>query len=87
MFIVEGIMKCYSINERQTILKLQAGDFFGEKALLGVTKRIYPIVAETFCSVFSLSKANFDAILDKFPQIAVVVKDMRKLFQDIINII
>jgi CRP-like cAMP-binding protein len=72
-FIESGIMNCYSMNERQIILRIRGGDFMGEKALINLTKRIYPIAAETFCQVLSLSKRSFDTILAKFPQIESLV--------------
>ena len=77
-FLEKGIINCFSLNERQTILRLRTGDFIGEKALLYLTKRIYPMAAESFCHVLSLSKRSFDSILSKFPQIDSMIREKCK---------
>jgi cAMP-binding proteins - catabolite gene activator and regulatory subunit of cAMP-dependent protein kinases len=65
-FITEGLLHCYSQNQRQIILKLEKDDFFGERALLGLTRRPYPIVAATFTNLVRLSRKNFEDILKKY---------------------
>jgi CRP-like cAMP-binding protein len=86
-FIVSGEISCYSTNERQLLLKLTEGDWFGEKSLTSLTQRSHPIIADTFCTVFFISKSNFDRILSEFPQIHTIIQKRRTLPSFILTIL
>ncbi len=81
IFITEGDVHCYSPNLRHIILKLEKNDFYGERALLGITKRPYPIAAVTFTTVLKLSKQNFDRVLQKYPLLKMEIIEQSKKCQ------
>jgi len=68
-FVTEGVIQCLSKNQRNVILTLESGDFFGERSLISLTRREYPMVAKSFSTLSILTKANFDSILAKYPDL------------------
>ena len=68
------------------VAQLGAGSPFGETALLQGEKRMASIRALTFCDVYKLSKADFDALRVRYPdfdaQVKKVVEDRSKDTQE-----
>jgi len=63
---------------------LREGDFFGEIALLKNTPRTVSVHATQPCICLSLSRDNFDRILDRFPEIKNRVIDVaRSRYEDL----
>jgi len=77
-FILEGEIICYHQNGRDVFFTLQEGHYFGERSLLHLTKRLYPMVARDFCLTLNLSKEKFDEVLSHFPEIEL---NIRKEFE------
>ncbi|KAK3269445.1 hypothetical protein CYMTET_22114 [Cymbomonas tetramitiformis] len=54
----------------ETVDTLTAGQYFGEVAVLTGQRRTASIVAETYCELYSLSKADIERVLQDWPEIA-----------------
>jgi CRP-like cAMP-binding protein len=54
----------------RTINRLEAGDFFGEFALLDGGPRTASVVAETPVTAYRLSRGDFRRLLAKEPQVS-----------------
>lgn len=66
-FIMEGLVNMHSPNEKEILLVLQAGDFFGEFGIYTTTVRVCPFIASSFCIIYVLNKDKLRAILKTFP--------------------
>lgn len=62
-------------SEREMINFLREGDFFGEKALLEEAPRYADVVCLTDCHLFSLSKEDFEQLVEHSPRIRKVIED------------
>ena len=62
-FLLKGKMSVVYSAGKKTEIELIEGDYFGEQALLGLTRRIYPVIATTFCETLLLYKEDLDTIL------------------------
>lgn len=78
-FLIEGSVNIISPDNKRILKTLEKGDYFGELALLNETKRICSIIANTFCFVYVLQKADFDRILISFPEIREVINKQSQL--------
>ena len=69
--IISGRVKVVTSHKKHNVelAILEAGDFFGEVALLTKKKRTASIVAEETCSLLEMSRANFDVLSDSYPQL------------------
>jgi voltage-gated potassium channel len=56
-------------SDEKIVSILKAGDFFGEIALFRNVPRTASVKATTYCDLYSLSKARFDYVLNKYPGI------------------
>jgi CRP-like cAMP-binding protein len=68
-FVIAGELEVLSGDEEKIISILKEGDFFGEIALFKNVTRTASVKAVTYCDLYSLSKARFDYVLEKFPKI------------------
>ena len=66
-FIRTGVVEVLSDNG-EVATTLSDGAHFGEICLLTDDRRVASIKAVTICDLFSLSKANFQSLLDEFPE-------------------
>ena len=66
-FIRTGVVEV--LNDKDEVATtLSDGSHFGEICLLTDDRRVASIRATTMCDVFSLSKVNFQKLLDEFPE-------------------
>ena len=66
-FIRTGVVEVLSDNG-EVATTLSDGAHFGEICLLTDDRRVASIRTVTICDLFSLSKANFQSLLDEFPE-------------------
>ena len=66
-FIRTGIVEVLN-NEDKVTTRLSDGSHFGEICLLTNDRRVASVRAVTICDLFSLSKSNFQKLLDEFPE-------------------
>lgn len=66
-FIRSGIVEVLNDND-EVATTLTDGSHFGEICLLTDDRRVASIRATTICDLFSLSKVNFQKLLDEFPE-------------------
>ena len=65
-FISSGKVEVHVGGKR---LKLAAGDFFGEMALLTGGRRTADVVAVDYCQFLTLDIEDFRAFMDKYPDL------------------
>ena len=66
-FIRTGVVEVLSDND-EVATTLSDGSHFGEICLLTDDRRVASVRAVTICDVFSLSKVNFQSLLEEFPE-------------------
>jgi CRP-like cAMP-binding protein len=66
-FMAKGHVEVLGKNG-EVLSELKEGSFFGEIALLMESKRTASIRTKTFCSIYTLSKADLDKSLALFPE-------------------
>lgn len=66
-FIRTGVVEVLN-DDGEVATTLSDGAHFGEICLLTDDRRVASIRAVTICDLFSLSKANFQSLLDEFPE-------------------
>ncbi len=70
MFIIaNGAVNIHNKND-EVINTLQSGQFFGEIALMMDIERGADVVAKSYCDVYTLSKDNFNILLERYPALA-----------------
>ena len=74
-FIQRGIVEVITFDGK-IVAHLSEGAHFGEICLLTEDRRVASIRATTTCDLFSLSKQNFEELLEEFPE-------MRPFFETI----
>jgi CPA2 family monovalent cation:H+ antiporter-2 len=57
-------------------IRLEAGSFFGEMALLSGERRIADVVAIDFCEFLVLQRRDFNRFVAKHPELRAAVDDM-----------
>ncbi len=65
----------WSDGEQEVLNFLREGDFFGEKALMNDAERYADVVCLTDCQLFSMSKTDFDALMERSPKLRRVIED------------
>ena len=80
--IENGKLKAVRWEERKAriINLLRRGDFFGERALIEKAKRFADVVCLTDCQLLSLSRAEFDELIQKSPKLRKVIEDRIKSY-------
>ena len=74
-FIQRGVVEVIT-SDGTVVTHLSEGAHFGEICLLTDDRRVASIKATTMCDLFSLSKQNFQELLEEFPE-------MRPFFETI----
>lgn len=69
-FVNQGELEVLGEDDHDVISVLSEGDFFGELSLLHERPRIANIRAMTYCELFTIDKALFHRILNRFPEFA-----------------
>ena len=59
-------------------VRLQAGSFFGEMALLSGGRRTADVIAVDFCQFLVLERRDFNVFMSKHPALRAAVSDMAK---------
>ena len=59
-------------------VRLQAGSFFGEMALLSGGRRTADVIAVDFCQFLVLERRDFNVFMSKHPALRTAVSDMAK---------
>jgi ATP-binding cassette subfamily B protein len=62
-------------DRKEIINFLREGDFFGEKALIESSERAADVVCLTDCHLFSLSKEDFESIIQRSPKLKKIIED------------
>ncbi len=75
-FLISGELEVLSGVEEKIVSILHEGDFFGEIALFKNVPRTASVKAVTYCDLYTLAKARFDYVLNKYPDIKKVVMDV-----------
>jgi CPA2 family monovalent cation:H+ antiporter-2 len=57
-------------------IRLEAGSFFGEMALLSGERRIADVVAIDFCEFLVLKRRDFNRFVSKHPELRAAVSSM-----------
>ena len=66
-FIQTGVVDVLT-HDNEVATRLSGGSHFGEICLLTDDRRVATIRAATICDLFSLSKQNFQSLLDEYPE-------------------
>lgn len=74
-FIQKGVVEVIT-DDNTVVTYLSEGAHFGEICLLTDDRRVASIKAKTMCDLFSLSKQNFQELLEEYPE-------MRPFFETI----
>ncbi|HEX4532816.1 MAG TPA: cyclic nucleotide-binding domain-containing protein, partial [Rhizomicrobium sp.] len=74
-FIIAGEVQV-QVNDRK--LRMGAGDFFGERALLDETHRRATVVAIRPCRLLVLSAEDFNTLGEKYPKLLERVEEHAK---------
>ncbi|QRM57522.1 cation:proton antiporter [Sinorhizobium sp. BG8] len=74
-FVASGAVEV--LLEKGTI-RLEAGSFFGEMALLTGTPRTADVVAIDFCQLLRLDRRDFNIFMSHHPRLRAVVSDMAR---------
>ena len=72
-FIQKGIVEVIT-EDGTTVTCLSEGAHFGEIGLLTDDRRVASIRATTICDVFSLSKQNFQEVLEEYPEMRPILE-------------
>ncbi|RDV01025.1 cation:proton antiporter [Undibacter mobilis] len=72
-FIAAGAVE---VKLEQKSIRLEAGSFFGEMALLSGERRIADVVAIDFCEFLVLSRRDFNRFVAKHPELRAAVSEM-----------
>jgi CRP-like cAMP-binding protein len=83
--IVDGTVYVYTKNSSLIALTLNAGQYFGEIAVLRGTKREYDTQAATFCLLYSLTKEKIDQIAIVYPQLRQHLEESGRNKKDLID--
>ncbi|XP_066501242.1 uncharacterized protein [Hoplias malabaricus] len=81
-FIHKGEVEVLSQNEKTVIIKLRAGQYFGEDSLLFAEPRSTTIKAATNCDLYVLSKKGLDETISYYPDICNQIKEAAALKKD-----
>ena len=74
-FIRSGVLEV--ITEDGTVATcLSEGSHFGEICLLTDDRRVASVKARTICDLFSLSKQNFQQLLDEYPEMRPILESI-----------
>lgn len=68
-FVVSGELNTLTQAEDRVIIKLKAGDYFGEISLLKNKNRSATIKALNYCDLYMLDKDSFDNVINRYPGI------------------
>jgi hypothetical protein len=71
-FLLSGTLKSwkYSDSEKEEAFAIEAGDSFGERALMEDSLRQYSVSAHTDAGLLYMPRAEFERMLEAFPEIA-----------------
>ncbi len=75
-FISKGRVDVVSADESTVYATLNAGDFFGEIALLLSTPRTATIRTREYCDLYRLDKQTFERVVGRYPKFAGKMKDL-----------
>ena len=75
-FLSRGSVDVVSDDESIIFATLREGSFFGEIALLLSMPRTATIKARDYCDLYSLNKAAFERVLEKYPDFATQVREL-----------
>ncbi|MBF0626448.1 MAG: cyclic nucleotide-binding domain-containing protein, partial [Magnetococcales bacterium] len=67
-FLSHGVVEVLTA-EGKHLVKLRAGSFFGEMAVLQDTPRSATVQAVTYCDVFVLTQGDLQRVLDSHPEL------------------
>jgi len=73
-FVTSGHMEIVSIEDDRVFGTMTGGDYFGDLSLLLGEKRTASVRAVTFSEAFALSREDFNAIKDEYPEFREVLK-------------
>ena len=78
--IARGVVRVYQSDGDDTrdLATLMAGDFFGEMALLQGEPRIASVRTVTPCTLYMLSRADFNEVMELHPGIRAAVELMER---------
>lgn len=68
-FLFHGEVEVLDANGH-LLVRLRAGSFFGEIALLRQVERVATVRAATFCDLYVLSRTEFTRVMDSYPDFA-----------------
>ena len=68
-FLISGELEVLSGVEEKIVSILHEGDFFDEIALFKNVPRTASVKAVTYRDLYTLAKARFDYVLNKYPEI------------------
>ena len=83
--IVDGTVYVYTKNSSHIAITLNAGQYFGEIAVLSGTKREYDHQAATFCLLYSLAKEKIEEIAIVYPQLRQHLEESGRIKKDLID--
>uniref|UniRef100_W5MTF2 Cyclic nucleotide-gated potassium channel n=1 Tax=Lepisosteus oculatus TaxID=7918 RepID=W5MTF2_LEPOC len=83
-FIEKGEVDVLSQDERNVIVKLKAGQYFGEGSLLFSEPRSTTIRAATNCDMYVLSKKSLDETVKYYPDICKEIKEAAAAKRDLL---
>lgn len=75
-FIVDGVLNVLRKNHRKKevyIASLHQGRCLGEFALIDESPRSATVIAQTDCVLVSLTRSDFELLLEKYPNIGIAI--------------
>ncbi len=77
--LVEGLLQVYvkqgPDGKNVNVGQVNAGEFIGEFSLLTGEKRSATVITDTSCVLYEIEKSKIESILEKRPQLALVLSD------------
>uniref|UniRef100_A0A0G4G8H7 Cyclic nucleotide-binding domain-containing protein n=1 Tax=Chromera velia CCMP2878 TaxID=1169474 RepID=A0A0G4G8H7_9ALVE len=76
--ILEGRCNVMSSDENSVLVTLEAGDYFGEIALIAAERqfRVCSVYADSFCALLSLRRVHLQKILKHSPTVAEAIRQV-----------
>eukprot|EP00826_Nyctotherus_ovalis_P018215 TRINITY_DN15430_c0_g4_i1.p1 TRINITY_DN15430_c0_g4~~TRINITY_DN15430_c0_g4_i1.p1 ORF type:complete len:178 (+),score=41.35 TRINITY_DN15430_c0_g4_i1:152-685(+) len=78
-YIADGRASILKANKRTVFSRIKEGVCFGEIGLFLKCRRTYYVQAETHCCVYVLRRSDMHALLKKFPEVEVRVRNYSEM--------
>jgi hypothetical protein len=77
-FISKGVLGVFNDGHKKSLMKLKAGESFGELSLILNEERTANVITNDFCELFSLEKEDFERIKENHKEMKDILKKLAK---------